>query len=520
LEYTEFKNLAQKARLWPEFYYRQDENLFAEFMDINYADKKILFCDNSQHTKKILDNIKNRDLIAGVIKRSDNNVDFSEYNLISPADIKLLDIDYIAVVGYWRAESIEELKKELSFENIINPYNSKFMQSFISDVKTEIDKVKLSQDKPNLVLILEHDGRDFFTKSSKELSKDFNLIKIYVGDFSINEKNNYFHDVITLKNSILFLEYFFDIHSPEYVAIFVHGVDTWKVPYIKSLVPNSTKIVTGTCDISYNFFPRKDEIIKLNQNSEDRFNLGKYGENFFIDHSDGIVCNFVGMARDEMSSRNKNYLYSPYTIESDLFDYEDNEIDFDNIRLAYAGSISSNYHILFNRISYQYNVFKKLLDQGMYIDAYSFYDFYDSSLGIYKDLMNDYKELFYLKNFLPHNELIKKTKNFDFGLLIYECDHEIVAEYKVATSSTVQGKLISSLAAGLPVLVSTEFGAISDFTLEHGVGISIDFDDIVNTKEIIKSYDYNELKENVKKFQKNYIDYNYPKEITDFIKSI
>lgn len=60
-------------------------------------------------------------------------------------------------------------------------------------------------------------------------------------------------------------------------------------------------------------------------------------------------------------------------------------------------------------------------------------------------------------------------------------------------------KFFTYLSAGLPVIVSKEFGYIASLVKKHEIGIVISENEIDSLSEIIKRYDYEKLKANVKR---------------------
>ena len=100
----------------------------------------------------------------------------------------------------------------------------------------------------------------------------------------------------------------------------------------------------------------------------------------------------------------------------------------------------------------------------------------------------------------PRPELIRfLAGHFDFGLLLNWIPDPGAA--RKGLQSTLASKLLTYIAAGLPVIVSQEFGYMARIVAEYGVGIRIPAADVGNVAMRIRDCDYATLKARVRAMQ-------------------
>jgi hypothetical protein len=160
-------------------------------------------------------------------------------------------------------------------------------------------------------------------------------------------------------------------------------------------------------------------------------------------------------------------------------------------RLVYAGSISPD-------PKYEYKYFiplaKEIAKQKVHLHIYP------SNPSEYKH--SEYLELsqkeqyFHFHKHVPYNELSREISKYDWGILIEKnirSERYIEEKPKVGMAT----KLFSYMEAGLPIIVGDHLLPIKEFVETNKIGFSVKDDEINKISELIKGYDYTEMKRNV-----------------------
>jgi glycosyltransferase involved in cell wall biosynthesis len=126
-------------------------------------------------------------------------------------------------------------------------------------------------------------------------------------------------------------------------------------------------------------------------------------------------------------------------------------------------------------------------------------------------------ERVYLHQRVPHSEIPKTIENYDFGLFWFNIDEEIKKIYAMDFQSSVNGRFISYVAAGIPIIINDKLTLLSKIVKENKIGIIINNDDAKNLENIIRSYNYCQMKKKMKEFQVKFIKQNYEQRLKNFL---
>lgn len=136
-------------------------------------------------------------------------------------------------------------------------------------------------------------------------------------------------------------------------------------------------------------------------------------------------------------------------------------------------------------------------------------------------MVNLYKseKYFHFERPMPFDKITQEISKYDFGSMIDLTGYTTPQsrEYlKIATSY----RLFTYLEAGLPIIINDGIEYMKKIVEENKVGIVVkdeEFDDLHN---IIKSYDYEELKKNVFKAREKLLIDNYVKDVDKFFETV
>lgn len=109
---------------------------------------------------------------------------------------------------------------------------------------------------------------------------------------------------------------------------------------------------------------------------------------------------------------------------------------------------------------------------------------------------------FTFKRGLPLDKAIEEFSQYDFAVLIGLFDG--IEFSKVSYGTCTSSKFFTYLAAGLPIIVSEEYSYLASLVRKYEIGIVINQREIFSLSEIIKKYDYEKLKINVKRAMEDF----------------
>lgn len=168
------------------------------------------------------------------------------------------------------------------------------------------------------------------------------------------------------------------------------------------------------------------------------------------------------------------------------------------IHLVFTGSISTDPNY---RYKYFISLIKELAKQKIHFHIYPAPLEYKISKE-YLEL--DQKEkYFHFHKPVPYKDLSKEIAKYDWGIIDASVMLPATFESKRWTierrMTTLANKLFSYMEAGIPIIVAKMLVAMKAIVEENQIGFSIDNNEINKFGELIKDYDYLELKKNVRK---------------------
>ncbi len=172
-------------------------------------------------------------------------------------------------------------------------------------------------------------------------------------------------------------------------------------------------------------------------------------------------------------------------------------------KLLFIGTLfHDNFHSKkINGHSFFISVFRRIAETGLSLDVYY------SSLRTSTKIINKYKEenLKLKLNYIAGESLdilIPQLANrYSWGILIAANEFEISKQHAMYT---LPSRVFAYAALGLPIIVSTDFGAVAEIVEKFKIGIVIDRDEIACLPEQINNSDYIGFVNNVKIFREQY----------------
>ncbi len=376
-----------------------------------------------------------------------------------------------------------------------NPFDELRVDAFIDHIKSNKNKVLvLFCSYQNLVdpfrqcidfLCKEFDIYIIYTRTVQEFSNDY-LVKKTV---TINRNFNALKKILKECNNI-----------DTFVITNMGLIWNWYYLYVRHYT--FAKIIVYARDFISTFHCQCfDTLIEVN-GSKEKALLEFEANEQIISSADGILTSFSGKGFDTIKKQNPNTYFFLPVLSKTIY----KNVRFHNVpkkfSFVYAGSMYPTKYIKkFDQISVKLGIFKDILVSNKTYSLHAFPEpvFPFHEFGCYNSLGSK----FTLHKSLPVQTLIEKIVHFDFGLCIQDfrlIDSSIIDAHKYLFPT----KIFTYLAAGLPVIINDEYGIAKDFIVKNRLGIAVKSSEFINLNQILKRYDYNMLKNNVVKFQKQY----------------
>lgn len=143
-----------------------------------------------------------------------------------------------------------------------------------------------------------------------------------------------------------------------------------------------------------------------------------------------------------------------------------------------------------------YDIVEQVIRQQIYYNIY-INKWQVESENEYRDYLDLMKKNEYLKfNFSrPQSVLQNEIKDKSFGVSFH--NFYVTNHNPLFGETSIGNKLSTYLEAGLPVIVSDNLKLNTKIVEDLGVGFGVSLDNMSNLREIIESYDYRKLKQNV-----------------------
>jgi len=514
---------AIKYRLVYEYHYLRAPKKAAELCDIVHAGGKVLIYGDGGHSKEFAECLRSTKIV-GVVADTTDDPNFIrakfDVKVYAIKDIGDLEYDAVVLLGYWSEVKIDEFVSLSGVDKtkLFLPYKNAEM---IDEAKKYFEiEYKKKSDKPTLCLLLTNDARDFVTVASQAVSEKFELVKIFVEGALRHYDNKFFEATYSAHGNFVGAMEMVRRIKPDVLVYFHTGpYENIKAHYLYAQLGGSCKIIYATTDIFFNGsfeIDAKRHSKWLNIGSKEIEYLEKM-ERVALQEADGVITNWGGdLLEKPLLKEAKSVFISNVFQEKESFTYKKKSLSA-KIKLCHTGNVAFNGRKTIHKISTLDKVFESLLKQNFAVHLY-----HAQTSGKYKkpyDKLQKYQD-FYWHDFIPTTKLPSEISGFHFGLNILNIDDNHLKIYNTLFGSLFQAKMITYLAAGLPVIVADEFRILRDFVLDNKIGISVKRDRIDGLMDIVQSLDYDSLKANVQSYQQKYLDERNDKRLAQYIEAV
>lgn len=256
--------------------------------------------------------------------------------------------------------------------------------------------------------------------------------------------------------------------------------------------------------------------------------LGFFAEQYACENADGIILGYSHEAIDILKKRYDvkapilefhTYVCNEFVSNNDDVKYSQED---GKIHLVYGGIVYSSSHPekVFNTNQF-HELIKEITKQGIcfdifttpHISAIKFEQFFPDYIAISKE-----NALFKFKKGSFPSNAVNEFSRYDFGMLMYLFDKR--SSLDESNKIRLPGKFFFYLEAGLPILISEEFGYAAKLVREYEIGVVVSQRDIYNLSKIIPTYDYEKLRSNVMAARKEFSMEVHIDKLLDFYEDI
>lgn len=323
----------------------------------------------------------------------------------------------------------------------------------------------------------------------------------WLGDFT----EKYFDTVYIYDSNYTLVNILKDV-KPYLIHILATIFNTEYFAILTKLLSKSP-VITEFYDIASLMASKKDTYEIWNKQTVE---LGLFSEKFACEKCDGLIFGYsisaINILRNRYDIKAPILEFHSYICKEFINDNNKKHSDMDDkIHIVHGGMVIPSNLPGKNFGDTQYHhLVETITKQEIYFDIYltPHYNFFKT-----KHLFSDYiflaktNPLFNFKRGLPLDKVPKEFSKYDFGAMISFLDRGGgLAEHIQTRLAT---KFFTYLEAGLPIIVSEEFQYPARLVKEYEIGIVVSQKDLDNLSKIIKSYDIEKLRANVKKAQKD-----------------
>lgn len=533
------RSILSKIDILKEYPYARDTEFVAEYLSINYSNKKIVFYGDGQHTADVLNAMHNTENVVSVIAQLNKEVSFIQgdinSNLITDiSEIWNLTYDYIVLLGFWSSDAVGSFSKTHDIDG--NKIKVVYSDDVVIANSKKIAKQKAAQvtlnfdkNKKNIALILIHDVKDFVSMAAEELSKHFNLTKIYIGS-SATDENEFFSNVVYCCNDGDYYEAFLMSHDFDLVVFYnCNSIGVGLAYYTKEFLLGGKKFVFSSYEYIFDkFMNLLDEEIMILWPMLDNNSLEflKQASAKLLKDANGYISNISGeFFKNELMKKANNPFFSMCAVPTRTF-VNSEYVRIDEhmpIEIAFAGGVSARAQ---GRIAGKDTALWEALDM-----LPSFEEMASAgakcSMHIYTswhnhDALSDDSthERVYFYETIPHTQVPDRLSRHHFGLVWFNMTDRVMDVCNTGVRSIFNAKFLTYIAAGLPIIVHKNFEVMAQIVKEHSMGIVIEDKDKDFLVDIILQYDYCDMRKNVRRYQETYISENHPKKLLDYLDRI
>ena len=136
------------------------------------------------------------------------------------------------------------------------------------------------------------------------------------------------------------------------------------------------------------------------------------------------------------------------------------------------------------------------------------------------ELKEKHPSHFRIHNTLPISKLVEEMSHYDFALNLSVIDKKNSYLSDYTFEGGMGTKQYTYLEAGLPIITNKEYSYMSDLVENNKIGLSLNSNQISNTKKLVENLNIYELKNNVKKFYDENNIWKKGKELEKFYSSL
>ncbi|TVM04127.1 MAG: hypothetical protein CV087_01645 [Candidatus Brocadia sp. WS118] len=286
--------------------------------------------------------------------------------------------------------------------------------------------------------------------------------------------------------------------------VHIHGSHNYYFLGVLACCFNSAGTIAGFIDPP-SFEPSADNPEELRKKPKDT-QMDCFSEEFIFKEADGIVLTMNTLvAGEKLRLRYHSkvpVLEFPTYVCDEFFEEEEKYSQRDGrTYLVYGGIVAPSHQPKEIYGAAQFiDLAKNFIRQGLCFHMYLSPHFSPIQIDT---LYSDYIQLaaespdFNFQYGIPLDRATKEFSKYDFAVMIHITKGTKMNAFHFNTC--IPTKFFTYLSAGLPVIINKEFAYIVSVVRKYEIGIVVDQDEIDSLAEIIKSYDYEKLKANVKR---------------------
>ncbi len=406
------------------------------------------------------------------------------------------------------------LTRIAGFQNVpLKEYLTKFIEEYQKrlTIKDLINRINNPSHKKKILYVTSSPTFNMVRQSIYLRKNGYETILLMERNLSLTSFYEKYFDVVFVFSSIYTLYYILKKAKP--YLVHVQGT-TRNANHFGILAKffSKSKTVFNFYDIPSTTIT-EDEIATAGSlvGGEKVIGLDFFSERFACEKCDGLIFGYSTEVRERLKSRYSINIpmleFHSYPCDEFISEGCDKYSDKDGkVHLVYGGNVAPS------RLPEQYfgdcqfhSLIDKITRQGIHFDIFVM----DASLRRIKRAYGDYllmseeNPLFRFKRGKPLDEVTKEFSRYDFGMMVYDfykgTFHKGTRIMEEHIPMRLADKFFTYLEAGLPILISEELRYGAMIVKEYEMGIVVSQKDLDNLSGIIKSYDREKLKANVKR---------------------
>lgn len=206
----------------------------------------------------------------------------------------------------------------------------------------------------------------------------------------------------------------------------------------------------------------------------------------------------------------KEKLFIPDSCNSNRFQ-QSKKLKGNKISLVYCGGLYGQKEKSFTHGFDDFSIlYDSLIENDLSIHLYPNPQQFPIHYQSIMELSQENKNIFLYKS-VPNDLLVEEISKYDFGIIPhYKTNESTISEEKLMFASS--NKFMNFLEAGIPIIVTNEMKFMAWIVKRYQIGIVVDKTEFNNLRNVISSYDYSLLCDNVYKTRTKFVfDNKYEK---------